>query len=111
MTSVERVLEYTDLEKENLENSNETENDNVTKDGIKMVKKSNKKLNEKRDGWPHSGEIIFDNVSYSYDSKTLPYVLKNISFRIESGEKVGIVGRTGKRTLNIKTIQSSSLFK
>ncbi|XP_023212725.1 multidrug resistance-associated protein 4-like [Centruroides sculpturatus] len=44
--------------------------------------------------WPQKGEIHFDNVSlqYSNDKNT---VLKNLIFRINSGEKIGIVGRTG----------------
>lgn len=45
MTSVERVLEYTDLKTEPLE------------DGSK------KPPNE----WPSRGEIVFDNVSFSYE--------------------------------------------
>ena len=44
--------------------------------------------------WPTKGEIIFDNVSFSYD-ENLPDVLKELSFKINPGEKIGIVGRTG----------------
>jgi len=40
------------------------------------------------------GEIIFKNVSFKY-SIDLPEVLKNISFKIEPGMLVGIVGRSG----------------
>jgi ABC-type multidrug transport system fused ATPase/permease subunit len=50
-----------------------------------------KKLDKK---WPQRGEITFNNVSLSYD-KNLPDVLRGISVNIKSGEKVGIVGRTG----------------
>ncbi|XP_067128842.1 ATP-binding cassette sub-family C member 4-like [Centruroides vittatus] len=44
--------------------------------------------------WPQEGEIQFDNVSLQYtnDKNT---VLKNLTFCIHSGEKIGIVGRTG----------------
>ncbi|XP_067128878.1 ATP-binding cassette sub-family C member 4-like [Centruroides vittatus] len=44
--------------------------------------------------WPQKGEIHFDNVSLQY-SKDKNTVLKNLTFRIHSGEKIGIVGRTG----------------
>jgi ATP-binding cassette subfamily C (CFTR/MRP) protein 4 len=72
MTSVERVHEYITLEKEPLN------------DGL--IKPS--------ENWPSSGEIEFDNVSFAYDP-SLQTVLKNVSFKINSHEKVGIVGRTG----------------
>lgn len=44
--------------------------------------------------WPTSGEIILDRLSakYSHDG---PTVLDSLSVKIESGQKVGIVGRTG----------------
>ena len=72
MTAVERVLEYSDLLSEKLS------------------------IGEKRPGkdWPKTGEIQFENVSLSYD-KNLPVVLKELTFKINSGEKIGIVGRTG----------------
>lgn len=46
--------------------------------------------------WPVNGQIIFKNVSmaYSDDNETDP-ILKDLSFVINSCEKVGIVGRTG----------------
>lgn len=40
------------------------------------------------------GQIDFKNVSYSY-TKNNEYVLKDISFRIGKGEKVGVIGSTG----------------
>jgi len=55
---------------------------------------------EKDDGeapvavWPSSGRIEFKNVTMRY-SDELPLVLKGLSFVIEDGEKIGIVGRTG----------------
>ncbi|WP_124727145.1 ABC transporter ATP-binding protein [Staphylospora marina] len=39
------------------------------------------------------GRIEFDNVSFSYDGKT--DVLKNISFTVEPGQTVALVGHTG----------------
>ena len=39
------------------------------------------------------GDVEFDNVSFSYDGKTP--VLQNLSFRIEPGKSLAIVGLTG----------------
>lgn len=44
--------------------------------------------------WPKSNTIEFDNVSMRY-KKGLDLVLKGMSFKVGSNEKVGIVGRTG----------------
>ncbi|RHY66584.1 hypothetical protein DYB30_011291 [Aphanomyces astaci] len=44
--------------------------------------------------WPAHGSIEFQHVSFRYKPHD-PLVLKDVSFHIESGEKVGIVGRTG----------------
>ncbi|EJV72713.1 multidrug ABC transporter ATP-binding protein [Bacillus mycoides] len=40
------------------------------------------------------GNIEFKNVSYSY-TKNNEYVLKDISFTVRKGEKIGIIGSTG----------------
>ncbi|NTV01800.1 MAG: ABC transporter ATP-binding protein [Chlorobiaceae bacterium] len=42
-----------------------------------------------------SGEIVFDGVSFSYPSQPEKSVLNRISFSIEPGTKVAIVGATG----------------
>jgi len=39
------------------------------------------------------GKIIFDHVSFGYDASQ--YVLKDISFKVNAGETVAIVGHTG----------------
>ena len=44
--------------------------------------------------WPKEGSVDVENVSVRYRDG-LPLVLKNVSFRVEPQEKVGIVGRTG----------------
>ena len=41
-----------------------------------------------------NGSILFDNVTFTYPHDTEP-TLKNISFEIESGQMVGVVGATG----------------
>jgi ATP-binding cassette subfamily B protein len=41
---------------------------------------------------PMRGEVVWEDVSFSYDGKT---VLKNVSFVARSGETIAIVGQTG----------------
>ncbi|KAF8927534.1 hypothetical protein BGZ58_010336 [Dissophora ornata] len=43
---------------------------------------------------PKNGDILFENYSTRY-REGLGLVLKNVSFKVQAGEKVGIVGRTG----------------
>ncbi|KAJ8669835.1 hypothetical protein QAD02_001094, partial [Eretmocerus hayati] len=76
MTSVERLLEYSQLPSEKYEITDED----------KKVKVSKK--------WPSKGEIQFDKVSLRY-GKQMPCVLQDICLKIGSKEKIGIVGRTG----------------
>ncbi|CAH1173842.1 unnamed protein product [Phaedon cochleariae] len=85
MTSVERIIQYSELEKETESNLNAT----------------NKPIN-----WPHSGSIEFKNVSLRYGPGDL-FVLTDLNFVIESGQKIGIVGRTGAG----KSSLISSLFR
>lgn len=44
--------------------------------------------------WPSKGVIEFDKVVLKYESQETP-VLRNVSFKVPSKKKVGIVGRTG----------------
>ncbi|KAJ4490432.1 hypothetical protein J3R30DRAFT_3666905 [Lentinula aciculospora] len=44
--------------------------------------------------WPASGNLRVEGLSASY-SQDGPKVLRNLSFEINSGERIGIVGRTG----------------
>ncbi|KAJ3164936.1 hypothetical protein HDU88_004917 [Geranomyces variabilis] len=44
--------------------------------------------------WPVKGDISYQNVSLRY-REGLPLVLRGVSFDIKSGERVGVVGRTG----------------
>ncbi|HEX5021218.1 MAG TPA: ABC transporter ATP-binding protein [Candidatus Binatia bacterium] len=55
---------------------------------------------------PFRGEVIFDNVWFRY--KADAPVLKGISFRIEPGERVAVVGATGSgKTTTIKLLNRS----
>jgi ATP-binding cassette subfamily B protein len=56
----------------------------------------------KRIAGPFKGEIRFDDVNFSY--KPDAPVLKNISFAIQSGEKVAIVGYTGSGKTTITSL-------
>ena len=44
--------------------------------------------------WPQKGKINFQNYSASYRPDT-PIILKDINYEFGSGERIGIVGRTG----------------
>ena len=59
----------------------------------KISPKKNLLLNNDNN-WPKNGEIKFINYYTGYRPNT-PMVLKNINFEINSGKKIGIVGRTG----------------
>ncbi len=50
------------------------------------------------------GEIIFENVSFGYNEKKT--VLKNVSFHVEPGQKVAIVGSTGAGKTTIISLLS-----
>jgi ATP-binding cassette subfamily C (CFTR/MRP) protein 1 len=41
-----------------------------------------------------AGVVVYDNVWMKYAPEA-PYALKEVSFAIQAGEKVGVVGRTG----------------
>ncbi|XP_029315504.1 multidrug resistance-associated protein 4-like isoform X2 [Cottoperca gobio] len=72
MTSVERVVEYAELQSEApWETDKQPPHD-----------------------WPKAGSITFDRVNFSY-SASERLVLKNLTVVVTSREKVGIVGRTG----------------
>lgn len=73
MTSVERVMEYIDLEPE---------------------KPPADEMIEVPEKWPNKGTIEFNDVSLKYSEKG-DYILKSLSLEIKAGEKVAVCGRTG----------------
>ncbi|XP_068086467.1 ATP-binding cassette subfamily C member 4 isoform X2 [Anabrus simplex] len=74
MTAVERVLEYTEVERE----------PPLQSDPDKKPPKD----------WPSKGKVEFEKVYLTY-AKDDPYVLKGVTFTVRPMEKIGIVGRTG----------------
>ncbi|KAH7905305.1 P-loop containing nucleoside triphosphate hydrolase protein [Hygrophoropsis aurantiaca] len=56
--------------------------------------------------WPASGELRVENLSARYSSDG-PKVLHDLSFHVASGERVGVVGRTGsgKSTLTLSLLR------
>ncbi|CAF0883854.1 unnamed protein product [Rotaria sp. Silwood1] len=77
MTSAERIHEYGQLIPESHRNSNEN--------GV---------LIQPADDWPSCGIIEFQDYTFRYRPELDP-VLKNLNLRIESKEKIGVIGRTG----------------
>lgn len=75
MTAVERVVEYQTVDPES-----------------ELDSKPDKK--PPRD-WPNNGEIKFDKLSLSYYPDMQEKVLHELELQINSGDKIGIVGRTG----------------
>jgi ATP-binding cassette subfamily B multidrug efflux pump len=55
--------------------------------------KAKQRISKNRQGIDKISSIAFDQVNFSYDQKTM--VLKNISFHLDQGNSIGIVGQTG----------------
>ena len=72
LVSLERIQGYVDIEQE----------PKATPDGVPPAY------------WPASGEVVVEGLSAKY-SPDGPEVLHSLNFRIASGERVGVVGRTG----------------
>ena len=50
--------------------------------------------NEVKEPTPINGEIVFDKVSFTYEDTNIK-ALENISFKVEKGETLAIIGHTG----------------
>lgn len=77
MNSIERLLHYANK----VEQEAPHENEEVDK----PLEKS---------GWPSKGVVEFDNITASHRPELAP-ALRGVSLAIASGQKVGVVGRTG----------------
>lgn len=75
MTSVERLNFYTELPSE-----------------IQYITES--EFRKQHPQWPQSGSLEFKNVHLKY-ADHLPDVLRSVNFLIPSGQRAGLVGRTG----------------
>ena len=71
MTCVDRVNEYSNLPQE------------INNDSRKAA-----------ENWPSKGIIVYKHIYLQYKDDEPP-ILNDINFEIKSGEKIGIVGRTG----------------
>lgn len=74
LNSVERVQEYID--------------------GVTVEPAPSIPENDPSESWPDKGEINVEGLALRY-APHLPQVIKGISFHVNAGEKVGVVGRTG----------------
>ncbi|KAH8739741.1 hypothetical protein FG386_001448 [Cryptosporidium ryanae] len=54
--------------------------------------------------WPEKGRIEFKDVFLGFDFNSTNFILNNISFSINSGERIGIVGRTGAGKSSLFTV-------
>ena len=75
MVSVERVIEYCNLPSE-----------------APLVEDD---MDDLAESWPSEGNVDVQSLSVRYRSN-LPLSLKELTFRIEGGSSVGVVGRTGR---------------
>ncbi|TGY44183.1 ABC transporter ATP-binding protein [Clostridium sartagoforme] len=61
---------------------------------------------DKEDIGAINGEVEFKNVSFSYSEEEKDLVLKGVSFKIEKGEKIALVGETGAGKTTIVSLIS-----
>lgn len=95
MVSVERCSFFYKLEPEVGHKTLDMERKMFAKGGAARMKRIMKfEQNYKREEVVRDGELRFQNVTAKYASNQ-KQVLKNITFTVKPGEKVGVVGRTG----------------
>jgi ATP-binding cassette subfamily C (CFTR/MRP) protein 1 len=92
MSSVERILHYTE---------------NIEPEALDVIPEKDPASGS----WPTNGEIELSNASMRY--RDGPLVLKDLSFTVKGGEKIGVCGRTGsgKSSLMIALFRISEVEK
>jgi ABC-type multidrug transport system fused ATPase/permease subunit len=102
MNSVERI--YNISENIPIEYSNAMDKTFLNKPSYSYVE-NHLQLNETTQQWPVFGSVEFSNVTMRYRSD-MPIVLRNVSFKINPGERVAIIGPTGKKVHSICSLHA-----
>ncbi|KAI8803437.1 P-loop containing nucleoside triphosphate hydrolase protein [Cladochytrium replicatum] len=74
--------------------SNDSDAGQVTRLPLFKSGKSKADSTADKSVWPDKGQILIQNLNLRY-APELPLVLRDVSLKIDGGEKIGIVGRTG----------------
>ncbi len=91
MNSVERIVHYAEnIPREAAMTSDELDDEKPPK-AVALF--GGKALHAAKE-WPENGAITLRNLKMRYRPET-PLVLKGLSVKIEAGERIGVVGRTG----------------
>ena len=79
---------------------------------IEKDNQDNSNLLKDRPDWPEEGNIAFKDVSLRYRPNT-EIVLNKLSFNVEKGQKIGVVGRTGagKSTISLAISRVVEIFE
>ncbi|KRX06387.1 P-loop containing nucleoside triphosphate hydrolase [Pseudocohnilembus persalinus] len=95
MSSCERAFKIVDLEQEApLQMPNDPPTKKTLEKKSQVIQKKITDIEMQKAFWPKQGCLEFKNVKMRY-REGLDLVLKGLSFTINSGEKVGCIGRTG----------------
>ncbi|XP_072341347.1 cystic fibrosis transmembrane conductance regulator isoform X4 [Scyliorhinus torazame] len=87
MRSVSRVFKYIDIPPEGFETKNQH---NLNNPSNVLVIENKYLTNE----WPSGGQMMVNNLTAKYTNDGRP-VLQDLSFSVNAGQRVGLLGRTG----------------
>lgn len=117
LTSLERIMEYSSLPSEDERLRDKADVDAVSARGCcccscpwpkcakpKMPKKSYKQLVVPPENWPSAGQLSFKSVVLRY-RPGLPPALRGLTFEVNAGDNVGVVGRTGAGKSTIAVVR------